>query len=217
MFSMINKDLLDKFVHSDDSKISPRAKPVVHETYRAKIVDGLMELDKYVREFDQERSAAIMDMVREAMTKFIPGEYYLLSGCPLYQSEGIIYIDSVKPDEEDVRVYYHAIAGFENDLSEYELDSDGEKWFYAGSLFTDYLTHIPFPTNLHPCKFQIKEGAHCGGCPYLGKVRASGVPCMYECQISGRTRRISDECDCLTMTNDEVSRLELALKKYLSL
>lgn len=217
MFSMINKDLLNKSAHSDDKKTSSRAKPVVHETYRAKIVDGLMELDKCVREFDRDRSDAIMYMVREAMTKFIPGEYYLLSGCSLYQSDGIIYIDSIKPNEAGIQIYYHAVAGFEKDLSEYELNSDGEKWFYADSLFTDYLTHIPFPTNLHPCKFQVKEGAHCGGCPYLGKVRASGVPCMYECQVSGRTRRISDECDCLTMTDDEISRLELALKKYLSL
>ena len=213
---MINKDLLDEFIN--DKKFSSRAKPLIHESCSAKIVDGLMELDKCVREFEYKRSAAIMDMAREAVTKFIPGEYYLFSGCSLYQSDGIICIDSLQDkDEGDIRVYYHAVAGFEKDLSEYEPDIDGEKWFFAESSFAEYLTHIPFPAKYHPHKFCVGPDAHCGGCPYLGKVRASGVPCMYECQISGRTRRISDECDCLTMVNDEASLLECALKKYLSL
>ena len=212
----INKDLLVKFTNSDDKKISPRAKPLVHEFCYAEIVDGSMKLDECVREFDYERSDAITNMARRAVTKFVPGEYYLFSGCSLYQSDGIICIDSLQDDkdEDDVRVYYHAVAGFEKDLSEYELDSDGEKWFYEGGLFADYLTHIAFPAKLHPREFQIKEGAHCGGCPYLGKARASGVPCLYECQITGRTRRISDECDCLTAV-DETSCLERALSKYL--
>lgn len=151
-------------------------------------------------------SELAIELAHKAASRFVPGEYYILSNNPMYHSSGIIRIDRTTEFSCETLIEYHAVLGFDKDLDEYAE----EQVFWDNGEFGSYLTRIPFTAGTHPDSF-IKEERHCGGCKYLGKVAFCGMPPIYQCNITDAPVAISDLCDCPELANDEAIRLVYAL------
>ena len=157
-----------------------------------------------------EVADSVIEMAEKAICRFRPGEYYLHSNSVLYESKGIIHIDSIVREGDDFRISYHAVVGFNRDLSEYEE----YQTFLANSPFAECLTLIPFTAATHPDNFKQGEGALCGGCKFLGRMVSAGMPGKYLCEMCEKTVAINDTCACPDLVADEALRLVQALRLY---
>ena len=157
-----------------------------------------------------EVADSVIEMAEKAIRRIRPGEYYLHSDSAFYDSKGIIHIDSIVREKDDFRISYHAVAGFNRDLSEYEEDQT----FLASSAFADCLIHIPFTAGTHPDNFKRGDGTLCGGCKFLGRLVNAGMPGKYLCEMCEETVAINDICSCPDLLNDEALRLVQALALY---